>query len=360
MIQVTVSVNDHQYPIFIHSGLIEQKGLLQPYIKSDQIFLVSNETVGPLYAQKLASQLSEYHVETFLMPDGEQYKSFDTFQAIMDRLIDKQYRRNATLIALGGGVVGDITGFAAACYQRGVDFIQVPTSLLAMVDSSVGGKTAINHPLAKNMIGAFYQPNAVLADLSLLETLPQKEFLAGLAEVIKYGLIQDIALFDYIEQNLPLLLQKEQAVLAKVIQRCCEIKADIVNQDEKEQGIRAVLNLGHTFGHAIEKAGNYQDYVHGEAVAIGMCMASDLSAELGLIELEYQQRISSLLERSGLPVTLKDNYCAEELLSIMCHDKKNQNDNIRLVLPIAPGEVDLFDNVDRKTITEIIKARQRE
>ncbi|HEY7885092.1 MAG TPA: 3-dehydroquinate synthase, partial [Cellvibrionaceae bacterium] len=272
-----VELGERSYPIYIGEQLLEDKTLLTQHIQGRQVCIVTNKTVAPLYHEKLLASLSDYDVTTVALPDGEQYKNLDTLNLIFDQLLSARHNRTTTVIALGGGVVGDMAGFAAACYQRGVNFIQVPTTLLSMVDSSVGGKTGVNHALGKNMIGAFYQPQAVIADVSVLQSLPTRELAAGLAEVIKYGLISDADFFVWLEQNIKALLAMEVEALSYAVLRSCENKAAVVAADEREGGIRAILNLGHTFGHAIETAEGYGVWLHGEAVAAGMVMALDLS-----------------------------------------------------------------------------------
>ncbi|MCO7224474.1 3-dehydroquinate synthase [Pleionea sp. CnH1-48] len=357
--QVTVHTEDCHYPIFIGSDLFDSELSLSSYIVSPQVLLVSNETVAPLYLEHVKN-LIDGDVSVYLMPDGEEHKSFATFSSLMDSLIEGNFRRNATLIALGGGVVGDMTGFVAACYQRGVPFIQVPTSLLAMVDSSVGGKTAINHPQAKNMVGAFYQPQAVFIELNFLDSLPPREYRAGLAEVVKYGLIDDFSLFTYIEDNITAINARDKQVLATLVERCCQIKAKVVGLDEKESGIRAILNLGHTFGHAIEKVGRYKDYVHGEAVAIGTCMAFDLAVKLGQIDSGYALRVEKLFESLGLATHVEVEYDAEEIMRAMQLDKKNLSERIRLILPAAEGRVEIVDTVDIEKIKSVVINKLKE
>ncbi len=357
MKQVSVELGHRSYPINIGADLLNQKSLFSSHIAAEQVFVVTNPTVSALYLKSLIESLDGYTVSIFKMGDGEVHKSFETFQSIIEAMIQAHCRRNVTVIALGGGVVGDMAGFAAACYQRGVPFIQVPTTLLAMVDSSVGGKTAINHPLAKNMVGAFYQPQAVIADLNSLATLPQREFAAGMAEVIKYGVIYDFEFFKYLEANVEAILRKESEVLATIVSRCCEIKAEVVAQDERESGLRGILNLGHTFGHAIEKAGKYHTFLHGEAVAMGTCMAFELALAKGLIEKEYMESVIKLFEAFSLPVFLYENYSVEQLLSTMRHDKKNQSEKIRLVIPVGLGKVDISDRYSDNDIRSAIAKR---
>lgn len=276
-----VELGDRRYPLYIGPGLLGQAELLRPHIAGRQVLVVTNTTVAPLYLERTCAALQGLRYEAVILPDGERYKTLETLDAVFTALLEKRFDRHCTILALGGGVIGDLAGFAAACYQRGVDFIQVPTTLLAQVDSSVGGKTAVNHPLGKNMIGAFYQPRCVLADTETLNTLPDRELSAGLAEVIKYGLIRDRPFLEWLEANLDALLIRDAAALSEAIERSCRNKAEIVAADERETGERALLNLGHTFGHAIETGVGYGQWLHGEAVAAGTVLAADLSARLG-------------------------------------------------------------------------------
>lgn len=333
---LTVDLGDRSYPIYIGQDLL-QGALLQSHLRGRQIMVVSNETVAPLYLDTLLAQFPDAKVDQVILPDGEQYKDLEHLNLIFDALLEKRHNRTTTLVALGGGVVGDMTGFAAAAYQRGVDFIQVPTTLLSQVDSSVGGKTGVNHALGKNMIGAFHQPVAVLADTRVLSTLPERELSAGLAEVIKYGLIYDAEFFDWLEQNMAVLRQRDSTALAQAIYRSCAIKAEVVAQDERESGIRALLNLGHTFGHAIETAQGYGTWLHGEAVGTGMLMAADLSARLGWLSAEQVARIRAVIEAAGLPLQAPDSMSVEQFLGLMAVDKKVMDGRIRLVLLTAIG-----------------------
>lgn len=329
---LTVDLGDRSYPIHIGQGLLDQ-GLMNPFIKGRQVMIVSNETIAPLYLDRLKQSLgSELEIAECILPDGEQYKNLDQINAIFDALLDKRHNRTTTLIALGGGVIGDMTGFAAACYQRGVDFIQVPTTLLSQVDSSVGGKTGVNHPKGKNMIGAFYQPQCVIIDTDVLGTLPDKELAAGMAEVIKYGLIYDVAFLEFLEEKVEALMGLDPELLSQAIFRSCEIKAEVVAQDEKESGIRALLNLGHTFGHAIEAEQGYGEWLHGEAVAAGTLMAADLSCRLGWISREDVARVKTILQAAKLPVYPPEDMTAEQFLEHMAVDKKVLDGTIRLIL----------------------------
>jgi len=341
-----VELGERSYPIYIGSGLLKQAELLISQIKSKQVLVVTNTTVAPLYLDSLLNNLSSYQVESIILNDGEQFKTLDTISQIFDKLLSHRFSRNATLIALGGGVIGDMGGFSAACYQRGIHFLQIPTTLLAQVDSSVGGKTGVNHPLGKNMIGAFYQPQCVLADADVLDTLDNRQLSAGLAEVIKYGLIRDSEFFSWLEQNVEILLLKDKSALAYAIEQSCRNKAEIVAEDETESGIRATLNLGHTFGHAIETGVGYGEYLHGEAVAIGICQAADLSRRIGWLTDTDVDRIIRLLKAAGLPVTPPEQLDADRFLDLMAVDKKNIDGQIRVILLKKIGEATLPTSVD--------------
>ena len=288
--QVGIELGERSYPILIGPGLLQDGSLLQSHIKARDVLVVTNETIAPLYLQAVTQALGDRRISSVILPDGEEYKTLESYARILDALIQARMNRDAAVIALGGGVVGDMAGFAAASYQRGIDYIQIPTTLLAQVDSSVGGKTAVNHPQAKNMIGAFYQPRCVIADTATLSTLPDREYRAGIAEVVKYGLIYDAAFFDWLESNVDALAAREDAAVMHAIKRSCEIKAEVVGVDEREHGLRAILNLGHTFGHAIETAMGYGTWLHGEAVAAGMVMAADMSARLGWLSTTDRDR----------------------------------------------------------------------
>ena len=329
---LTVDLGDRSYPILIGPGLLRQPDAWRACIPGRQVLVVSNETVAPLYLEATLRALAGLQVETVVLPDGEQYKTLAVLEQVFDRLLRARFDRGCTLLALGGGVIGDMTGFAAACYQRGVSFVQVPTTLLAQVDSSVGGKTGVNHALGKNMIGAFHQPRVVIADTDTLNTLPDRELAAGLAEVIKYGLIRDLPFLDWIEAHLDALLAREPQALAQAIQRSCQDKADIVGRDERESGERALLNLGHTFGHAIETGSGYGNWLHGEAVAAGTMMALDLSARLGWLGAAELGRVQRLFERARLPVAPPAGLGADDFLNLMAVDKKASEGRIRLVL----------------------------
>lgn len=355
---LTVSLGERSYPIHIGRELLGQAGLLVPMLRQRKVLVVSNVTVAPLYLERMEHKLNEAGVETIpvVLPDGEQYKNWETLNLIFDALLEGHCERGTTLIALGGGVVGDMGGFAAACYQRGMPFIQVPTTLLSQVDSSVGGKTAINHPLGKNMIGAFYQPKLVLADIDTLNTLPDAELRAGLAEVIKYGLIRDLEFLGWLESNIELLLARDPEALIEAVYRSCAHKAEVVAADERESGERALLNLGHTFGHAIETAMGYGSWLHGEAVAAGTMMAAELSRLLGWIDGAAVDRIERLFLRAGLPVRGPE-MPVERYIELMRHDKKVEDGKLRLVLLRGIGDAVVSDVATEAQIGAAIRAR---
>ncbi|MDB6161482.1 MAG: 3-dehydroquinate synthase [Gammaproteobacteria bacterium] len=332
-----VELGDRSYPILIGEGLLRQPELIRQHVVARDILIVSNTTVAPLYMESLAAALGGSRVIEAILPDGEAHKTLATVSRVVDVLVANRFGRDCAVVALGGGVVGDMAGFAASCYQRGVPYVQLPTTLLAQVDSSVGGKTGVNHPGGKNLIGAFHQPSAVLADTSTLATLPVRELRAGLAEVIKYGLICDAPFFDWLEANMDALLVADPTALAHVIQRSCEIKAQIVGRDEREHGDRALLNLGHTFGHAVESATHYTQLLHGEAIGAGLLMAAAMSHECGFIEAAPVERLRRLLERVGLPVKI-DGVPPGVALEHMRIDKKVQSGRMRLVLLRAIGD----------------------
>ncbi|MFA7555391.1 MAG: 3-dehydroquinate synthase [Spongiibacteraceae bacterium] len=334
---LNVDLGDRSYPIYIGAGLLGQPQLLRQHITGHQVLVVTNETVAPLYLSQVRNALAGLSYSEVILPDGEQHKSLEVLATIYDKLLADRHNRSTTLIALGGGVVGDMTGFAAASYQRGVNFIQVPTTLLSQVDSSVGGKTGVNHPLGKNMIGAFHQPQCVIADTDTLSTLPQRELSAGVAEVIKYGLICDSEFYVWLQQHVESLLTGDQLVLAEAIYRSCENKARVVASDERESGLRAILNLGHTFGHAIETAQGYGSWLHGEAVAVGMLLAAELSARMGWLSEGDVSSVRQILLRAKLPVELPAMTC-EQFLSLMLVDKKVLDGRLRLVLLKHIGE----------------------
>ncbi len=335
---LTVALGARSYPIYIGAGILSDPALYRAHIRGRQVMLISNETVAPLYLERTLAGLDGFDTRAVILPDGEQYKTLEVWNRIFDGLLEARYGRDCTLVALGGGVIGDMAGFAAACYQRGVDFVQVPTTLLAQVDSSVGGKTGVNHPAGKNMIGAFHQPRAVIADTATLDTLADRELSAGMAEVIKYGLIRDPAFFDWIESRLNALLERDPEALAEAIRRSCENKAEIVAADELEAGQRALLNLGHTFGHAIETWAGYGNWLHGEAVGAGMCMAADLSARLGWLAEGDLERTRRVVAAAHLPIRPPAEMTAERFRALMAVDKKVLAGRLRLVLLKGIGE----------------------
>ncbi len=354
---LSVSLAERSYPIHIGSGVLTQAELILPHLKTRRVAIVTNEVVAPLYLASLQGALEQagVQVHAVVLPDGEAHKDLTTLNLIYDQLLGTRCERSTTLIALGGGVIGDMTGFAAATYQRGVPFIQIPTTLLSQVDSSVGGKTAVNHPLGKNMIGAFYQPKLVLADTTTLNTLPDRELKAGLAEVIKYGLIRDLPFFEWLEANLEKLLARDPEALAYAIERSCWNKAEVVARDETEQGERAHLNLGHTFGHAIEAGMGYGVWLHGEAVAAGTMMAAELSRRLGWLSAADIERIRAIHVRAGLPVK-GAALTPEEYVGHMRHDKKVESGKLRLILLQAIGQALIYGDAPESEILAAIAA----
>jgi 3-dehydroquinate synthase len=354
---LTVGLGERSYPIHIGSGLLDRSDLLQEHLPRKRAAIVTNTTVAPLYLEKLQQTLANIGVSSVpvILPDGEEYKTTETLSQIYDALLRNRCERSTPLIALGGGVVGDMTGYAAATYLRGVPFIQIPTTLLAQVDSSVGGKTGINHPLGKNMIGAFYQPQLVLADTDTLNTLPDKELAAGIAEVVKYGLIRDLPFLEWLEQNMGKLLARDTAALQYAIARSCENKAEVVAADERESGERALLNLGHTFGHAIESGMGYGNWLHGEGVAAGTIMAADLSQRLGWISVQDVSRIRHLFERAGLPVVAPD-IGADKYLEFMGLDKKVEGGKIRFVLLKEVGRAVVYGDAPAELLQQTLEA----
>lgn len=354
-VDVPIALGDRSYTIRIGSGLLDTAASWPGVPSSTHALIVTNTTVGPLYGARLRSALASRHgsVDLIELPDGEAFKDWATLNLVFDRLLSQAADRKTVLYALGGGVVGDMTGFAAACYMRGVPFVQVPTTLLAQVDSSVGGKTAINHPLGKNMVGAFYQPRHVACDLETLATLPARELSAGLAEVIKYGPIADMAFLAWLEHNMDGLVGRDTGMLAQAVKRSCEIKAWVVGQDERESGLRAILNFGHTFGHAIEAGLGYGEWLHGEAVGCGMVMALSLSRRLGLVDAAFEQRVVTLVRRAGLPVT-GPRLGADRYLELMRVDKKAEAGEIRFVVIDKPGSAALRPAPDA-VVREVIE-----
>lgn len=353
---LTVDLAERSYPIHIGAGLLHNSDLFRPHLNSRKVAIVSNTVVAPLYLDSLRQALAGYELTEIILPDGESHKDWPTLQTIFDALLQDRHDRKTTLIALGGGVTGDMTGFAAACYQRGVNFIQVPTTLLSQVDSSVGGKTGINHPLGKNMVGAFYQPQAVIIDTQTLSTLPPRELSAGLAEVIKYGLICDEPFLTWLEANVQGLLRLDDALLTEAIERSCAAKAQVVAADEHETGIRAILNLGHTFGHAIETEMGYGNWLHGEAVAAGTVMALHMSCVMGwLTEAEFERGVR-LLKQAGLPVVPPASMAAADFLRHMSVDKKALDGQIRLVLLSGLGQALVTADYPAQVLESVLQA----
>jgi len=353
---LTVELGDRSYPIHIGQDLLGRTDLIRPHVRGTQVLIVSNETVAPLYLEKARQAFSEFEVESVILPDGEQYKTLETVDRIYNALLGARFDRHCTLVALGGGVVGDMTGFAAATYQRGVDFIQIPTTLLAQVDSSVGGKTGVNHPLGKNMIGAFHQPRCVLIDTDTLDTLEDRQLSAGLAEVIKYGLIRDAGFVTWLETHMDALLAREPQITAEAIETSCRHKAEVVAADERESGQRALLNLGHTFGHAIETGTGYGNWLHGEAIGTGMLMAADLSAREGWLRPADVVRVERLIASARLPTSVPAFMDYARFMEIMAVDKKVRAGRIHLILLRAIGEAFVTDRFDPAHLRETIEA----
>ena len=351
---LNVELADKSYPIYIGSDLLSSKSLLSDHIQGKQVMVVTNTTIAPLYLEKLKDALSGFNVESVVLPDGENFKTLETLNKVFDALLKAKFDRSSTLVALGGGVVGDITGYAAASYQRGVNFIQVPTSLLSQVDSSVGGKTGVNHELGKNMIGAFYQPKAVIIDVDTLDTLSDQEYSAGMAEVIKYGLLGNADFFSMLETNIESIMARNKDLIIEIIFNSCKDKASIVALDEFERGKRALLNLGHTFGHGIENAFGYGNYLHGEAVSIGMVMATKLSMDEGYLSNEDAIRVESILSKADLPISIKKSIGSETLIEAMSLDKKSIDGKIRLVLLKALGDSYLTDSYSKENFNKVV------
>ncbi len=354
-LKLNVDLGERRYPIHIGPRLLQQQDVLRPYIAGQQVMVVTNGTVAPLYLEAVRKGLVGLDVHVTVLPDGERYKNIATLETIFDNLMAAACDRETTVLALGGGVVGDIAGFAAACYQRGVPYIQIPTTLLAQVDSSVGGKTAVNHPKGKNMIGAFYQPRAVIADTDTLATLADRELRAGIAEVIKYGLIREPEFLAWLEQHVPNLLARDAEALAIAINRSCQAKAEVVAADEHERGERALLNLGHTFGHAIETAVGYGQWLHGEAVAAGMVMAAFMSLQLKDLSPADYQRVLNLVAQAGLPVAPPADITRSRLLSFMRSDKKVSAGRLRLVLLKQLGHAHLCDDYPPTALDDTLR-----
>jgi 3-dehydroquinate synthase len=355
---LNVDLADRSYPIFIGSKLLDQPELVIPYVKGTQVMIVSNETVAPLYLDKVEKLFADFETESVILPDGEQYKNLQELDAVFDALLSKRFDRHCTLVALGGGVVGDMTGFAAASYQRGVNFIQIPTTLLAQVDSSVGGKTGVNHPLGKNMIGAFHQPQCVIIDTDTLDTLDDRQLSAGIAEIIKYGFIRDAEFINWLEENMDKLLARDPDAIAYAIETSCQCKANIVAEDEKESGVRALLNLGHTFGHAIEAGTGYGNWLHGEAVGTGMLMAADLSMRQGWITEKDVQRVEDLIDKAMLPTRAPHSIDFDKFMDLMSVDKKVRAGKINFVLYKALGNAFVTDDFDMNNLKKTIEAHR--
>ena len=354
---VQVELGDRSYPIFIGANLLENGALFLPFIGHGRAVVVTNDIVAPLYLEKVKSQLGTFFSSAIVLPDGENTKTIDTVARIYEHLLEGKYDRTTTLVALGGGVVGDIAGFAAATYLRGIKFLQMPTTLLAQVDSSVGGKTGVNHALGKNMIGAFYQPQCVVADTEVLRSLPKRQVKAGMAEVLKYGLIKNPKFFDWLAENNKELLALQTESIAYAVRICCQEKSAIVAKDEKEAGVRALLNLGHTFGHAIETATGYGNWLHGEAVAMGMVMAADLSMRLGWLSQEDAARIRLVLEKSfGMQVSPPADISVRQYLDLMSSDKKAELGKIRFILLKAIGQAEIFGDVENELLEATLTA----
>ena len=355
MQQIQVELGERSYPIYIGQDLLLNSELLSHNLTGRKVLIVTNSTIAPLYLNKVIGVLSTAaSIKSISLPDGEKFKDLLHLDLIFNALLENNFARDSILIALGGGVVGDMTGFAASCYQRGIDFIQIPTTLLSQVDSSVGGKTAVNHPLGKNMIGAFYQPKSVIIDTQCLKTLPANEFAAGMAEVITYGIIWDNEFFQWLENNVESLKSLDSVALTYAIARCCQIKADVVAQDETELGVRALLNLGHTFGHAIEAEMGYGVWLHGEAVSAGMILAAKTANLLNLIDESKVRRISALLAAFDLPIAAPKSMDFESFIKHMRRDKKVLSGKIRLILPTDIGQADVFSDVSESLLAKVI------
>jgi 3-dehydroquinate synthase len=357
MSTLQVDLADRSYPIYIEPGVLDDRERLNAHIAGNQVLIVSNTSVAPLYLPRLRASLDPaLQVSEVILPDGEAYKTLAVLEQIFDKALAENHGRSTTIVALGGGVVGDMAGFAAATYQRGVNFVQIPTTLLAQVDSSVGGKTGVNHPLGKNMIGAFYQPQAVLIDPDVLDTLPPREYAAGLAEVIKYGLICDHSFYQWLHGQRDALIGRDKAVLAEAIERSCAAKAAVVAADEREGGLRAILNFGHTFGHAIEAAQGYGQWLHGEAVAAGMVLAATLSARRGWIDETEVRRLCDWLQAVSLPTAAPTTMSVDIWLENMARDKKVLNGQLRLVLLETVGKARVVDDVTKTELEAFLNS----
>ncbi len=351
---ITVTYLGGSYPIYIGENLLNDSELIKQHLASHRAVIVTNVTVAKIYLGSLKKILEGITLDAVILPDGEEYKNLDTFKQILDNLAGKQHHRDTTVIALGGGVVGDMAGFAAACFLRGVAFIQIPTTLLSQVDSSIGGKTGVNHPMGKNLIGAFHQPKAVFIDTETLRTLPEREFNAGLSEIIKAALIKNADFFDWISQNIDALMARDKEALSIAIQRACSIKANIVAEDEKEMGIRALLNFGHTFGHAIENALNYGVWLHGEAVAMGMVMACELSVRIGWLDINSRDQVTLLLTKIGLPTTLPRKIKPKALETLLGSDKKILQNKMRFILLKKIGEAEITSDITPVMLQDLL------
>jgi 3-dehydroquinate synthase len=353
---LNVDLGERSYPIYIEAGILTDTGFLFDEIPAPHIIIITTDVVAPLYLETVSSRFASMgrKVDVVVLPDGEAHKTLASFEQVMSKLLAMPASRSACIVALGGGVIGDLSGFVAACYQRGIDFVQIPTTLLSQVDSSVGGKTAVNHALGKNMIGAFYQPKAVYIDIDTLRTLPDREFSAGMAEVIKYGIIHDGDFFTWLEQNIALIIKKDASALSYMVARCCQIKADIVALDEREQNVRALLNLGHTFGHAIEAEQGYGNWLHGEAVAAGMVIATELALQRGDVNLTDVERVSALIQAFSLPTAGPKNMTAQTYITHMLRDKKALNNRMRFVLPTSIGAAEVVDDVTEQMLVKLL------
>jgi len=354
MATLTVELGERSYPILIQANLLTHPEVLTKHLTTKKVVVVTNDVVDPLYFPIVSQALTGYDVSKIVVPDGEQHKNLQSFEMVISKLLEMSAGRDTTLIALGGGVVGDLTGFVAASFQRGMPFIQIPTTLLSQVDSSVGGKTAVNHPLGKNMIGAFYQPKAVLIDTNSLSTLPQREFAAGMAEVIKYGVIYDPEFFIWLEENQQAIKQQDLAAMQHMIARCCEIKAEIVAIDERESGLRAILNLGHTFGHAIEAEKGYGNWLHGEAVSTGIVLASAVATKMNWLEASEFSRIESLLKAFDLPTLAPRDMTYDDFIRHMRHDKKVQAGQLFFVIPKGIGKAVVTNEISEEVLRAIL------
>ena len=356
MIELEVDLGERSYPILIGAGLLRRAEILVPYLRGNRAMVITNETVAPLYLDALRSALGDVRTDVFELEDGERFKTLESYSRILDALMKERHSRTTTIVALGGGVVGDIAGFAAATWQRGVSCIQVPTTLPAQVDSSVGGKTAVNHPSGKNMIGAFHQPSCVLADTDTLATLPEREYRAGLAEVLKYGIIWDDAFFSWMESSATALVRRKTDAVAHAIRTSCATKAQVVAADEREGGLRAILNFGHTFAHAIETLTGYERLLHGEAVAIGMALAADCSVRHGFFAERDAARVLAVIRALGLPVEVPPGVESKAMLGAMAVDKKALDGRLRLVLARRIGRVSVVDDIDRDALEATLAA----